>query len=195
MTITFYLILVMAPIFSPCILGECLCCLYKPFPSHLNYFKLRLFIHTLSFYALCAAYPCACHSLNLCFPCHWQTKLLLQSRPTNTTVKKQIMGNSLSGQKHPQSIWTWERWETLLKMPLVCSMWMTVEWLVMMAGRRDSSTKSQIFHNNSTCCIRLIMCVCDRERDREKIWEAGQAISVTAPIWPGHEERWGEKES
>lgn len=51
------------------------------------------------------------------FPCHSQTKLLSQSRPTITALMTQIMGKGPLGQKHLQWFWTPEGWEPLFKCP------------------------------------------------------------------------------
>lgn len=68
----------------------CLCCLYKPFPSHLNYFKLRLFIHTLSSYALCA---------NTLFTCSLLTHALVTlSTSVSHATDKQILSYKVGPQ-------------------------------------------------------------------------------------------------
>lgn len=51
------------------------------------------------------------------FPCHSQTKLFSQSRPTITALMTQIMGKGPSGQKHLQWFWTPDGWEPLFKCP------------------------------------------------------------------------------
>ncbi len=80
------------------------------------------------------------------FPCHSQTKLLSQSRPTITALMTKIMGNGPSGQKHLQWFWTPDGWEPLFKCPSLLLKWEQSCQLAFLASDRATVESVPFVH-------------------------------------------------